>query len=230
MACMKLLLVEDNEDIVQNIVEYFELKGHVLDVARDGLSGLHLATSAAFDAIILDLMLPGISGLEICERLRQSRSNVPIVILTAKDTLDNKLSGFRVGADDYLVKPFALSELEVRVEALIRRSKQLDSSRVLLVGDLQFDLDTLEVTRQGKLLDLNPIPRNILRLLMQESPKVVTRSRLEREIWGEDPPDSDTLRSHMYSLRAAIDRPFNTALLHTVPREGYRLVVRERET
>lgn len=226
---MKLLLVEDNEDIVENIVEYFEIKGHILDIARDGNAGLVLASRGDYDAIILDVMLPGLSGLEICQQLRQTLSTVPIVILTAKDTLENKLTGFKVGADDYLVKPFALSELEARLDALLRRAQPTHSNRLLEVGDLQFDLDTLEVRREGKLLELNPIPRNILRLLMQESPKVVSRSRIEREIWGEDPPDSDTLRSHMYTLRAIIDRPFATALLQTIPREGYRLVVQDHE-
>ncbi|MCB0322941.1 MAG: response regulator transcription factor [Bdellovibrionales bacterium] len=225
---MKLLIIEDNEDIIENLFEYFELKSHILDVARDGLSGLHFAATQDYDGIILDLMLPGLDGLEICRKLRQeARSPVPIIILTARDTLENKLTGFAMGADDYLVKPFALPELEARLLALHRRVSGEVGRAVLKVGDLEFNRETLEVTRAGSTIELNHITRSILKVLMAESPKVVTRERLEREIWGDDPPTTDALRTHMYNLRNAIDRPFPTALLRTVPREGYRLVAED---
>lgn len=221
---MKLLIIEDNQDILENIFEYLEPKGYVLDAAQDGLSGLHLAATESYDAVVLDLMLPTIDGIEICRKLRsEARIDVPILILTAKDTIEDKLDGFSVGADDYLVKPFALPELEARLQALVRRRKGLLGERVLAVGDLSFNTETLEVYRGTTKIDLKPTTRSILLLLMRESPRVVSKQRIEQEIWHDDVPDSDSLRSHIYHLRAAIDRPFATKLLKTLPKEGYRL-------
>jgi DNA-binding response OmpR family regulator len=222
---MKILIIEDNQDILDNIFEYFELKGHVLDAALDGVSGLHLAVTERYDAIVLDLMLPGIDGIKVCKKIRkEARIETPVLMLTAKEGLEDKLLGFSTGADDYLVKPFALPELEARLEAIVRRKNGHGLNSILSVGDLVMDPQTQEVTRRGQTLSLDRIARAILLLLMQESPRLVSRSRIEEEIWGEDVPDSDTLRSHIYQLRNAIDRPFSVKLLHTIPKEGYRLV------
>ncbi len=222
---MKILIIEDNQDILENIFEYFELKGHVLDAAQDGVSGLHLAVSNSYDAIVLDLMLPGINGNEVCNKLRtDAQVETPILMLTAKDALEDKLKGFSLGADDYLIKPFALPELEARLEAIIRRKKGIVVESILRVGDLTLDPHTLEVHREGKEIDLNRTTRKILLILMRESPRLVSRTTIEEEIWGEDIPDSDTLRSHIYQLRNAIDRPFKKKLLQTMPKEGFRLV------
>ena len=221
---MKILVIEDNQDILENIFEFLEPRGHILDSAQDGLSGLHLAATEDYDAIVLDLMLPGIDGIEICRKLRiEARVDVPILMLTAKDSLEDKLSGFAVGTDDYLIKPFALSELEARLAALVRRRKGSVSAQVLTVCDLVFHTDTLEVFRGEKKIELNPTTRSILLLLMRESPRVVSKKRIEEEIWRDDLPDSDALRSHMYHLRNSIDRPFPVKLLKTLPKEGYRL-------
>ena len=221
---MRILLVEDNRDILANLADYLTLKGYTVDCAQDGLSGLQLASSQHFDLLVLDVMLPGIDGFTLCQRLREeSRSSTPVIMLTARDTLDDRLQGFRSGADDYLLKPFALSELAARIEAVLRRSQGMNR-RNLQVGDLAYDLDTLEVSRAGRPLKLNPLGLKILAILMQRSPNVVRRDALEEAIWGEDCPDSDSLRSHIHQLRQVIDKPFAQPLLHTVHGVGYRLV------
>jgi DNA-binding response OmpR family regulator len=187
------------------------------------LSGLHLAASNEYDAIILDLSLPGIDGLELCRQLRSVKhSDVPILMLTARDTLDDKLTGFSVGADDYLVKPFELQEVYARVQALWRRSKQ-SSKSILKVSDLTLDTQTREVRRADVTLNLNPIPFKILQLLMENTHRVVSRSEIEIQVWGDDATDSDALRTHISSLRNTIDKPFSNKLLHTMHGVGYRL-------
>lgn len=222
---MKLLIIEDNRSLVANLFEYFEARNHVLDAAPDGMTGMHLALNGDYDAIVLDLLLPRIDGVELCRRLRlEGKLQTPIVMLTARDALSDKLQGFEAGADDYLTKPFALSELEARLTSLVRRAERGAAPGALLrVGDLTFDPTTLRVERAGVEIHLNPACRTLLVLLMREAPRLVSRERLERELWGDDPPDDDLLRSHVYSLRKAIDRPFPTPLLVTVQKAGYRL-------
>ncbi len=207
------------------VYDYLELKGYVVDYAADGVTGLHLAVKNSYDVIILDLMLPGIDGMDVLNKLRSdARQSTPVLILTARDTLDDKLSGLESGADDYLVKPFEIRELEARIKALIRREKGQLNSEVLQVGDLTFDTGTLEVKREGQELKLTPIGLKILGILMRASPRVVSRRQIEREVWGDILPDSDTLRSHIYSLRKIIDRPFDKQLMHTLQNTGYKLV------
>jgi DNA-binding response OmpR family regulator len=183
---------------------------------------VRLASSESFDAIVLDLMLPGIDGIEVCRRLRQeARLTTPILMLTARDQLDDKLSGFDVGADDYLVKPFDLPELVARLEALIRRERGIAS--VYRVGDISLNLDTMEVHRGDTEIRLSRTLFDMLRILLREAPKVVPREMIERELWGDDLPDSDTLRSHLYNLRRAIDKPFDFPMIETLPGRGYRI-------
>ncbi len=220
---MRILVIEDNRDILANILDYLELKGFTVDCAQDGLSGMHLALTQPYDLIVLDIMLPGMDGYQLCQKLRQEAdNNTPIIMLTARDALDDRLKGLHAGADDYLVKPFALSELVARIEAVLRRSSGANK-RVLEVADLRYDLETLEVSRAGQLLKLNPIGLKLLAILMQRSPAVVRRETLEEALWGDDIPDSDSLRSHIHQLRQTIDKPFATALLHTVHGVGFRL-------
>lgn len=220
---MHILVIEDNSDIAANIGDFLADKGHVVDFAGDGVTGLHLAVVEDFDAIVLDLTLPGIDGLEVCRKLRQeARKQTPVLMLTARDTLDQKLAGFDTGADDYLVKPFALQELEARLSVLSRRTRG-PQSRVLRVADLEFNLDTLVIVRQGKSLQLNPTGLKLLQCLMESSPSVVTRRELEMRVWGEELPDSDSLRVHIHGLRAAIDKPFDKPLIHTRHGIGYCL-------
>ncbi|MGE8260958.1 MAG: response regulator transcription factor, partial [Stenotrophomonas sp.] len=221
-----LLVIEDNRQLVANLFDYFESRGHVLDVAPDGVTGLHLAVSQPYDALILDWMLPRMEGPEVLRRLRADHgSEVPVIMLTARDELPDKIAGFRAGADDYLTKPFALPELEVRLEALMVRAKGRNPRKVLEVADLKLDLATLEAQRDGKALHLYPACRKLLEVLMRASPGAVTRQQLEFALWGDELPDGDLLRSHVYELRRSVDGPFQQKLIHTLPRVGYRLGV-----
>ena len=220
-----ILLIEDHRDISEMVGSYLEARGYALDYAADGVTGLHLAVVNDYDAIILDLMLPGLDGLSICRKLREEAGcNTPLLMLTARDTQQDKITGLDAGADDYLVKPFDIRELEARLRALVRRGRGSVASDVLQVADLTLDTGTLEVQRGGQKLTLTPIGLKLLTALMRASPRVVSRADLEREVWGDVLPDSDTLRSHLYTLRKHIDRRFEKALLHTVHGAGYRLV------
>jgi DNA-binding response OmpR family regulator len=219
----KVLVVEDHRDIAELVCDFLGEKGFVIDYAPDGLTALHLVATHEFDAIVLDLMLPGLSGLDLCERLGDSGRRPPVLMLTARDTLTDKLAGFRHGADDYLVKPFDIEELEARVRALVRRSRAPKGEQVLRVGPLSLNIDTREVLREGRPIAVTPIGFQILAILMRASPRVVARTRLESEIWGDAPPDSDALRSHMYTLRKAVDKPFERPLIHTVQSTGFRI-------
>jgi DNA-binding response OmpR family regulator len=221
---MHVLVIEDNNDLAANVGDYLEDRGHVVDFAGDGVTGLHLAVVHDFDVIVLDLTLPGMDGLEVARKLRQeARKQTPILMLTARDALEQKLTGFESGADDYMTKPFALQELGVRLEVLARRGKG-PQSRVLKVADLTYNLDTLTVMRAGTSIQLNPIGLKLLQALMEASPSVVTRQDLEQKVWGEELPDSDSLRVHIHGLRAAIDKPFGKPLIHTRHGIGYRMV------
>lgn len=222
---MKLLIVEDNHSLVANLFDYFESRGHVLDAAPDGLTGLQLAIANDYDAIVLDWMLPRLDGPTVAQRLRlDAGKSTPIIMLTARDELPDVLIGFRAGVDDYLTKPFDLPELEVRLEALVARSQgRVVAPRVLASHDLKLDLATLEVTRAGTPIKLFPACRKLLEVLLRTAPAVVSREKLEQALWGDSPPDSDLLRSHMYELRRAVDGPFAVKLIQTVPRAGYRI-------
>lgn len=221
---MKVLVIEDNRDIAANIADYLEPKGHVLDFATNGQQGLQLAVTQRYDVIVLDIGLPGLNGMELCRRLRlDARVLTPVLMLTARDQLDDKLEGFAAGADDYLVKPFSVKELEARLIALLKRGGMKTANRVLNVGDLEYDPETLHATRASQPLELNPIQRKLLELLMQNSHRVVSRQELEEHIWGDALPDNDVLRTHIYNLRAVVDKPFAEKLIHTAHGAGYRL-------
>ena len=223
---MQILLIEDNVELAASVGDYMSARGKLMDYAYDGLSGLQLAESGNYDVIVMDIGLPGINGLEVSRRLREeSNITVPILILTARDTLEDKIEGLRVGGDDYLVKPFAMAELEARLEALVRRSRGQSHSRLLCVADLSYNLDTLEVHRAGRPLILKPSARKILEILMRNSHRIVSKTELEQALWGDDPPDADALRVHIHSLRNAIDGPFDDALLTTIRGSGYRLAI-----
>ncbi len=224
----RVLLVEDHKNLALAIGSYLESSGFTMDYAYDGLCALHLATTQRYDAIVLDIMLPGVDGLEICRRLRQDlHLSTPILMLTARDQLEDKLSGFQQGADDYLVKPFDMPELEARMMALIRRERGELDEAVYKIQDLSLNTRTMQVVRKDQIIHLSPTCLRILRILMRESPHLVTREQLEHELWGELTPDSDTLRSHLYKLRKAIDKPFEHPLLETQQGVGFRIVAPE---
>jgi DNA-binding response OmpR family regulator len=222
---LSILIIEDNAQLAANLYDFLEGCGHTLDAAPDGVSGLHLASSRDYDAIVLDWNLPRLDGLTVLRRLRgEAKKKVPVIMLTARDQLADKIDGFEAGLDDYLVKPVALAEIEIRLRSLVARVRRSATPEdMLVVGDLHFHLETMEVQRAGRKIALTRTGRRLLELLMRESPRVVTRTRLERAAWGDLPPGTDLLRSHMHVLRRAIEREPEKTLLHTVPGSGYRL-------
>ena len=223
---MHILIIEDNPDIVANLYGFLEPLGYTLDVAYSGSAGIASAVNAAHDVIVLDLSLPRMDGLEVCQRLRKEhRISTPILMLTARDTELDKLTGFSAGADDYLVKPFSMRELDARLQALLRRSRNQVVDRILEVGELRLDTGTGQAWRRGHLLSLTPTGYKILAALMRNAPMLITREELEREIWGDCPPDSDALRTHIHALRQVLDKPFESPLLVTMPGKGYRMMV-----
>ena len=225
-----ILLVEDHRDIAEMVVEHLERKGYAVDYAGDGVTGLHLAVTNPYDVIVLDLTLPGLDGLALCRKLREeAKRDTPLLMLTARDTVNDKIAGLDAGADDYLVKPFAIRELEARIRTLLRRQRGAVVAETLRVGDLTVDTSTLQVVRAGQPVKLMPIGLKLLTVLMRASPRIVSRQQLEREVWGDVLPDSDTLRSHLYALRKAIDKPFDRPLLHTVAGAGYRVAASHEE-
>lgn len=222
---MRILIIEDNPDIAANLGDFLEDRKHIVDFAADGKTGLQLALTHDFEAIVLDLFLPGMDGLQVCEQIRaQAMRHIPILMLTARDQLEDKLEGFRRGADDYLVKPFELQEVEARLEVITRRSDPSLQTRKLNIGELHYDLDTMMVSREGVNIDLNPIGLKILRCLMRASPRVVTRAEIEADVWGDELPDSDSLRVHIHGLRSSIDKPFDKPMIQTRHGIGYRII------
>jgi len=220
---MYILVIEDNPHLIANLYDFLEPLGYVVDAAYDALSGLRFVLDNDYDAIVLDLTLPVMDGLELCRQVRETGDNTPVLMLTARDTLADKLEGFDSGADDYLVKPFALRELAARLKTLIKRTRREQSRAPLRVADLVFDPETLHLERAGQKITLPPIPLKILELLIRQSPRVVSRREIERRIWANERPDSDALRAHIHVLRAAIDKPFSTPLVRTVHGMGYQL-------
>jgi len=221
---VEILVIEDEVRFARALAEGLESRGFTVTLCHNGQSGYNRAKERQADVIVLDLMLPGLDGIELCRKLRgEAKLSTPVLMLTARDTVEDKLVGLDAGADDYLVKPFEIRELEARIRSLIRRDRRQVSTEVLKVGDLVLDTATLRVTRAGKDLPLSPIGVKLLTILMRESPRVVSRRDIEREVWGDLLPDSDTLRSHLYNLRKVIDKPFTRQLLHTIHSAGYRL-------
>jgi DNA-binding response OmpR family regulator len=222
-----ILLVEDHRDLAETISMTLESAGFIIDYAADGIQAIQLASTQVFDAIILDVMLPGIDGFTVCKRLRDEFGlDTPILMLTARDQIEDKLEGFEHGADDYLVKPFEMAELIARVTAMVNRKRGDIASTEITLGDLTLDSRTRRVSRNGNDIVLSPTGFRILRILLRESPGVVTREELENELWGDDVPDSDALRSHIYILRKAVDRPFEKehgALIKTVKGVGLKI-------
>lgn len=220
----RILIVEDDRDLARNLIDYLEIQGYVSDYAPDGHAALRLLSANSYDLLVLDLMLPGLDGIGICKQVRNElRSSVPIVMLTAKDDIDTKITALDIGADDYVIKPVALRELEARIRALIRRATHGTDHKVLTVGDLRFDTGTMKIERGGKSIVMPPVPTRILALLMRHSPNVVHHLAIHREIWGDEPGDSHALIVHMHALRNGVDKPFEKQLIHTVRGFGYRI-------
>ncbi|MGF1792841.1 DNA-binding response regulator [Photobacterium profundum] len=221
---MKLLLIEDHKDIAGVIFDFFEIKGYTLDYANNGLHGYELASSNYYDLIILDVMLPRMDGFTVCQKLREQGVDTPILMLTARDTREDTLEGFAQGADDYLVKPFDLEILEARIKSLTRRRIGNTATKTLNFGDLTLDLNTHVVSRNDCQFSLNPTLFTILKLMMVRAPNVVAKDELISALWGDDEPEGNVLRSHIYQLRSQIDKPFKHAYINTVPKVGYQLI------
>ena len=221
---MKVLIVEDDSAIAANLYDYLEAGGYEVDVAANGNAGLQMALADSWDAILLELSLPGMDGLTLCRRLREEGArDTPVLMLTARDALDDKLAGFVRGADDYLVKPFSLKEVGARLGAIIKRYRGQVATMDLRFADVHLDLSTMTVERAGRPVKLPPKCRDLLRILMQSPDRTFTRAELEAEVWGEELPDSDTLRTHVYTLRRALSRPGETDVIETLHGVGYRL-------
>jgi DNA-binding response OmpR family regulator len=219
---MRILVVEDDPDLAANLGDFLELRGHSVDFAASGRQGEALAVANEFDAIVLDRMLPGRDGATICRALRARGDGTPILMLTALDAVDQRVEGLAAGADDYLVKPFALDELVARLEALHRRASRRLTAAPLRLADLEFDPATLTATRAGQRLELSATLRQLLEYLLRHQDRVVTRSELCELSWGDT--DVDALRGHIHELRLVLDRPFARPLLHTIRGGGWRLM------
>ena len=225
---MRVLIIEDDPAIAANLYDFLEVQGHVVDAAADGVTGLHLAVTGDFDTIVLDLGLPGMDGTTVCRRLREdAHKDTPVLMLTARDTLDDKLEGFARGADDYLVKPFALKEVEARLIALHKRHAGRVTSATLVSGDLSLDPRTLQIRFRDKDVKLPPKCIRLLEILMAEPRRVFSRRELESSVWGEQQETSDTLRSHMYVLRRELAQAGGYDPVENVHGLGYRLVPRD---
>jgi DNA-binding response OmpR family regulator len=224
VTALRVLVVEDHAALRAEIVARLQQAGHRVDEAADGRMALRQALADLPDVMVLDLGLPGLDGLALCRRLRaEAPRHVPVLMLTARDALPDRLAGFEAGTDDYLVKPFAGDELLARVQALSRRPL-MGADFVLRIGPLEVDRRAAEARRDGQRLALPPTAFAILRLLAEAWPRALTRSELIHRLWDDDPPESDPLRTHLYTLRQQLDRPFDVPMLHTVHGLGLRLV------
>lgn len=226
---LNILIVEDQEAIALNLADFLEGRGHILDFATNGVLGLKLALENHYDVVILDLTLPAMDGLEVCRNLREkARSHVPVLMLTARDRVADKVAGFNHGADDYLTKPFALEELEVRCIALSRRHLLL-TDHILTLGSLIIDRRLKRVTRNNQSINLNHTGYQIVECLAEAYPQVVTRSELIQKIWADEPTETDALRSHIYQIRNLLDKPFELPILKTIHGIGFALVISEED-
>ena len=221
---MKVLVIEDDREAAAYIVKGLGESGYVVDHAAEGREGLFLATSSSHDALIVDRMLPGIDGLAIVAALRAAEIHIPVLILSALGAVDDRVKGLRAGGDDYLVKPFAFTELLARLEALLRRSSGSQATTRLKVGDLEMDLLSRVVRRGREEIELLPREFHLLEFLMRRAGQVVTRTMLLENVWDYHfDPQTNVIDVHVSRLRQKIDKGFDRPLLHTVRGAGYRL-------
>lgn len=221
---IRALIIEDNQDITANLYAFLEPLGYELDCAHTGTAGLELAAKGRFDVIMLDIMLPGMDGLSVCRALRRNHAVVtPVLMLTARDTVADRVAGLNDGADDYLVKPFSMKELDARLRALVRRAQGMQTVAPLRWDEVALDPAAHTATRAGRPLKLGPTSFTILATLLRAAPRIVSRAELEEAVWGDTPPESGALRTHIHELRQKLDKPFPRPLLKTVPHVGYGL-------
>jgi len=221
---MRLLLIEDDQKIASFVIKGFKAEGFAVDHAENGLQGLDLGLTEPYDVIIVDLMLPRLDGLAVIENLRKQRVSVPVIILSAKDSVDDRVKGLQIGSDDYLPKPFAFAELLARVQALMRRRSGSTETTQLQVGDLGLDLITREVSRAGRRIDLQPLEYSLLAYLMRNAGKVVSKTMIMEHVWDYHfDPQTNVVEARICRLRDKIDKGFENKLIHTIRGVGYVL-------
>ncbi|MDP5032390.1 MAG: response regulator transcription factor [Paraglaciecola sp.] len=218
---MNVLLVEDDIDLATTVVDYLDIESIECDHASNGLMGLHLIETNHYQMIILDINMPKMDGLTLCNTLRERGMDIPILMLTARDSLDNKLQGFAAGSDDYLVKPFALKELVARVQVLAKRRS--GEVKRLVLGDLTLDLSLHTALLKQKPLKLSPIAFKLLEVLVRTSPQAVNRQQIMQSVWGDEQPDSNSLKVHIYHLRKLLDSATSNISLETVSGIGFAI-------
>jgi len=228
---IRMLIVEDHAGLAANLLEFFDSDRYILDFASDGLTALHLIATNEYDVIILDVMLPGLSGFEVCRRIRgDARCATPVIIMTSKDQLQDKEQGFNVGADDYLVKPFDLRELQLRVEALFRRKAGYAGTAGIGIPGVHFDPGTFTVsTDHGEQLELSGTAARIFEELIKAYPGFLSYAEIQARVWGEREVDMNTLRTHVYSLRKLLQDTFRYPMIKTMHGRGYRLLAPGRD-
>lgn len=220
---MKILLIEDHIELAEQLGDFLGSLGWQFDFCSTGRRGVTLALENEYDLIILDLNLPDIDGTEVCKEVKNKRQlNIPILMLTARDSFADKVKGFDFGADEYLTKPYDLRELALRCKVLTRR-QELYQSNTMSLGDLTLDLNENRAFRSQQEIALNRTSFSILLMLARAYPNPVSKSRIIHEIWGDTPPETDSLKSHIYNLRAAIDKPFSANIIKTIVNVGYKL-------
>ncbi|MDR8526183.1 MULTISPECIES: response regulator transcription factor [Shewanella] len=220
---MKVLIVDDSHNLAETIADYLELEGMFIDCAYHGEAAINLLSENSYDVIIMDIMMPKLDGISAVRRLREDLyCNTPILFLTAKDSLEDKVAAFKAGGDDYLLKPFAMEELSLRVHALSNRGPRQDIG-TLSFADININTQTNIVTRADQPIKLSRIQLKILKILIKRAPGVVSRQDVCDAVWGDESPSSDALRSHIYGLRTALDKGFEQSRLETIHGQGYRL-------
>ncbi|UGA56557.1 response regulator transcription factor [Vibrio sp. DW001] len=223
---LNLLLVEDDIDLATAVIDYLELEGIQCDHAANGVIGLNLIERNDYHAIILDLNLPLMHGLAVCESMRSKGIDTPVLMLTAMDSLDDKLAGFAKGTDDYLIKPFAMEELIVRARTLARRRS--GQATLLSVAGIKLDVEKKTVYREGRELKLSPTAIKILELLLRNSPNPVSRTTITQVIWGDEQPESNSLKVHIFNLRKQLNSAGDNTLIHTIPGFGFSIEETEK--
>ncbi len=221
---MRILLVEDDLKIASFIVKGLKATGYAVDHATDGEEGLHLALTQPYDTAIIDIMLPTLDGLALIERIRKGKINTPIIILSAKDSIADRVKGLQTGGDDYLTKPFAFSELLARVQALMRRAGGISEPTQLNAGELSINLLTREVTRGGRKMELQPLEFSLLEYLMRNKGRIVSKTMIMEHVWDYNfDPQTNVVEARICRLRDKINRGFDKKLIHTVRGAGYVL-------
>ncbi len=221
---MRLLLIEDDEKIASFIKKGFKAEGFAVDHAADGLSGLDMAFAEPYDAAIVDIMLPGLDGFSIIGRMRRENIMTPVIILSAKGSIDDRVKGLHTGGDDYLSKPFAFSELLARVQALIRRASGAKEPTRLSYGGLTIDMLAREVHRDGTKIDLQPLEYALLAYLMRNAERVVSKTMIMEHVWDYHfDPQTNVVEARICRLRDKVDKGFDKKLIHTVRGVGYVL-------